>query len=154
MLAEKLCRLKSMVTYGRRKIASAMGFLAPFPLLGHPRPGDGLDAPPDLGLVQLKGACPGWIKRATHVADLVDSTLQRGDPMTDKCRHQIIGRHPLFLELLNDLVDCLDFRHLVIRFVPPVVLLSGGIEDERREVDQINVGRVLHIEEGPETFPA
>ena len=79
-----------------------MGFFAPFPLLGHPRPGDGLDAPPDLGLVQLKGACSGWIKRATHVADLVGPVLKRGHPATNECRHQVIGRHPLFLELLDD----------------------------------------------------
>ena len=109
-----------------------MGFLAPLPLLRRLRPGYGLNAPPDLGLVQLKGACPGRIKRATHVADLVNSALKRGDPANDECRQQVIGRHPLFLKLLIDQVDVVDFRHLILRVVPPVVLRSGWTDNESR----------------------
>ena len=124
-MAENLCRLRSQVTYGGWKVAPAMGFLAPFPVICHLRPGYGLDAPPDLGLVQLKCACPGWIKRATHVAYLVNPALERGNPATDECRQQVVNRHPLSLKLLNDPVDGVDFRHLVFRVVPPVELCSG-----------------------------
>ena len=64
------------IIYLGRKVAPAVGFFAPLPLLRHLRPGYGLDPLPNLGLVQLNGACPGRIKRATHVANLVDSALK------------------------------------------------------------------------------
>ena len=73
-------KIKSVeVTYFRWRIAPAVGFLAPFPFLGHFRPGYGLDAPPDLGIVQLDGADSGRVHRATHVADLMDSALEGQD---------------------------------------------------------------------------
>ena len=96
MLAESLCRIRVEITYGGRKIVSAVGLLAPLPLVRHLRPGYGLDVPPDLGFVQLNGACPGWIKRAAHMTDLVDSVLKWGDSATDECCQQVIGRHPRF----------------------------------------------------------
>ena len=132
MSAGNLCRLRSQVTYGGRKFVSAMGFFAPFPVLCHLRPGYGLDAPPDLGLVQLVGACLGWIKRATHVAYVVNPALERGDPATNECRQQVIGRHPLFFKLGDDLVDFVDFPNQLLRVVPPVVLLSGWTDNESR----------------------
>ena len=109
-----------------------MGFFAPFPVLCHLRPGYGLDAPPGLGLVQLACARPGWIKRATHVAYLVNPALERGDPATNECRQQVIGRHPLFFKLGDDPVDFVDFSNLLLRVVPLVVLRSGWTDNKSR----------------------
>ena len=78
--------MSAEVIYRGRKVAPAVRFLAPLPLIRHPRPGYGLNAFPDLGLVQLDGAYPGRIKRATHVANIVDPALEGQDPATDKCR--------------------------------------------------------------------
>ena len=153
MSAENLYRKGVEITYGGRKIVAAVGIHAPLPLVRHSRPGYGLDAPPDLGLVQLDGACPGWIKRAAHMTDLVGSALKWGDSATDECRQQIIGRHPHFLQLLDNLVDGIDLRHFVLRVVPPVELRSGGANDEIRQVDQVGVRRILHIKERSKLFP-
>ena len=109
-----------------------MGFFAPFPILCHLRPGYGLDVPPDLGLVRLICACLVRIKRATHVTYLVNPTLERGDPATNECRQQVISRHTRFLKLLNDPVDVVDFLNLLPRVVPPVVLHTGGTDNECR----------------------
>ena len=91
MSARNLCRLRSQITYDGWKIVTAVGFLAPFPVVRHLRPGYGLDASPDLGLAQLVRARPGRIERATHVAYLVNLALERGNPATDECRQQIVG---------------------------------------------------------------
>ena len=124
-------KIKSVeVTYFRWKIAPAVGFFAPFPFLRHLRPGDGLDAPPNLGIIQLDGADSGRVHRATHVADLVDSALEGQDSAADERRKQVIGRHPFTLELLNDLMDVVDFRHIVFRVVVPVELCGWGTDGE------------------------
>ena len=66
-----------------------MGFQAPFPIRGHPDRGNRLDAMPDRILRQLESAGPSRVEGATHVADLVDPVLERGNPATDECCHQI-----------------------------------------------------------------
>ena len=113
MSAENLCRIKVEIAYGRRKVVSAVGLHAPLPLVRHPRPGYGLDAPPDLGLVQFDGASPGRIERTAHMANLVDSALQWTDSATDKCRQQVIGCHSRFFQLFDDLVDGVDRKSVV-----------------------------------------
>ena len=124
-------KIKSVeVTYFGWKIAPAVGFFAPFPFLRHLCPGYGLDAPPDLGIIQLDGADPGRVQRATHVADLVDSALEGQDSAADERCEQVIGRHPFILELLNDLMDVVDFRHIVFRVEVPVELCGWGTNGE------------------------
>ena len=114
------------VTYLGRKVAPAVRLFAPLPLLRHLRPGYGLDPPPDLGLVQLDCACPGRIERATHVANFVDSALKGRDPAANKCRQQVIGSHPFFSELRDNLMNLVDLCHCVGRVVPPIKLRSRG----------------------------
>ena len=87
-----------------------MRLLAPCPVFRHLRPGYGLDARPDLGVVQYMCAGPSRVISATHVADLVDSALQRGNPATNKGPQQIVGRQSLPLKLDDNLVDMVDFR--------------------------------------------
>ena len=129
-------KIKSVeVTYFGWKIAPAVGFFAPFPFLRHLRPGYGLDVPPDLSIIQLDGADPGRVQRATHVADLVDSALEGQDPAADECCKQVIGRHPLAFELHDDLVYVVDLLYLVRRVIPPVELCGWGTDDERWQVD-------------------
>ena len=142
------------VTYIGRTVAPAVRFFAPLPLLRHLRPGYGLNALPDLGLGHLNGAYPGRIKRATHVANLVDSALKGRDPAANECRQQVVGGQPFSSELLHNLVDVVDLYHLVGRVVPPIELRSGGADDEVRQIDQIDGGRILHIKEGALPFPA
>ena len=79
------------VTYIGRTVAPAVRFFAPLPLLRHLRPGYGLNALPNLGLGQFNGAYPGRIKRATHVANLVDSALEGQNPAADKGCQQVVG---------------------------------------------------------------
>ena len=86
------------VTYLGRKVVTAVRFFSPLPLHRHPRPGYGLDPLPDLGLVQLDGAYPGRIKRATHVANLVDSALKGRDPAANECRQQVVSSQPFSSE--------------------------------------------------------
>ena len=73
-------------------------------------------------------------------AYLENSALERGNPATDECRQQVVVRHPLSVMLRNDPVDGVDFRHLVLRVVRPVMLHSGGIKDECRQIDPVDVG--------------
>ena len=87
-----------------------MRFFAPCPVFRHLRPGYGLDARPDLGLVQYIGTGPSRVIPATHVADLVDSALERGNPAANEGPQQIVGRHSLLLKLGDNLVNMIDFR--------------------------------------------
>ena len=80
------------------KVAPAVGFFAPFPCLRHLCPGYGLNAPPDLVVVQLDGADSGRIQWATHVADFVDSALEGQDSATDEGGEQVIACHPFVPE--------------------------------------------------------
>ena len=126
MSAENVCRILGQITYSRRKVVSAVGLHAPLPLIRHLGPSYGLDAPPDLGLVQLNSAHPSGIKWATHVADLVDSGLKWVDSAADECPQQVIYRHSCSFQLLDNLVDGVDLQHLLLRVVTPVKLCCGG----------------------------
>ena len=114
------------ITYSVRKVVSAVGLHAPFPLIRHLCPGYGLNTPPDLGLVQHNGAHPSGIKRVTHVADFVDSTLKRADSAADKGPQQVIRGHSCSFQLLNNRVDHVDLQHFFPRVVTPVKLRCGG----------------------------
>ena len=141
-------------TYSRRWTRSVVGFFAPFPGIRHLRPGNGLDSHPDLGPGQLAGRHPGRIMSATHVAYFVNSALEWGNPATDKCRQEIISRHSFPIELGHDLVNLVDFRDNFLRVKPPVELLHGRADYEFRQAYHIDLGRILHVEERPEPFPA
>ena len=45
---------------------------------------------------------------ATHVGYLVNPKLELGYPAVDKFRQEVLGRHTLFLELGDDLVNLVD----------------------------------------------
>ena len=142
------------ITYLGRTVAPAVGFFAPLPLFRHLCPGYGFDPLPDLSLVQLERAGPSRVEGATHVANLVDSTLKGRNPAANERRQQVISGHPFFRELCDNLVDVVDFRHFVGWVVPPIALRSRGADGEIRQVNQIDLGRVLHIEERALPSPA
>ena len=134
------------------KVAPAVGFQAPFPFGGHLHRGNRFDAPPNLFLRQLEGAHPSRVKMATHVADLMDPALQWRDSAANECGHQVLTRQSCLLELRYQFMDGVDFQDLVFRVIPPIVLARGRPNLERREVDEIDIGGVLHVEPGPEPF--
>ena len=51
-------------------------------------------------------------------------------------------------------LDSVDFRNFVTRAVSPVVLIRGWPDLELGEVDEIDPGRVLHVEPRAEPLPA
>ena len=116
--------------------------------------GNGLDMPPDLGLVQLNSAHPSGIERATHVADFMDSALKRADSTANECPQQVIRGHRRSFELLYNRVDHVDLQHFVPRVVAPVKLRRGWTDGEPRQVDQIDIGCILHVEERALPLPA
>ena len=82
-----------------------MGFFTPGPFLGHLHLGNGFDASPNLGFAQRMRAMPGGVVWATHVANLVNPVLERGNPAADKSPQEVICHQPFSLERDDILVD-------------------------------------------------
>ena len=88
--ARKLCRFKLVSTYVLQGLVSVVGLHAPLPLVIHVGLGNGLDPTFHHGLVQRMSAAPSGVKHATHLADLVNSLLKRGNSVADECPQQVI----------------------------------------------------------------
>ena len=87
-----------------------MGLFAPCPAIRHPRHGNGLDTCLNRFFSQLCGANPGRIVLATHVADLVNPSLQWGNSAADEGPQKVIARQPGFVKHLDEAMDCIDLR--------------------------------------------
>ena len=134
---------------------SVMGLFPPFPFIGHSCLGYGLDSSPDLGLGQLNSCYPVGVMPATHVAYLVRPTLERRYPAANECRQEIVGCHTfVILETDDELVDLVDLGNKFLRIIIPVELRSRRADNKCRQADHVYVGRILHVEEGPEPLLA
>jgi hypothetical protein len=154
MSAGKLYRSELCVTYLLWKVVSVMGFFTPCPFLGHRCLGEGLDAFSNLGPAQRVCAVPSWVVLATHVANLVNPALKRGNSAADESPQEVIRHQPFSLEGDNEVVDTVDLEVRLPGIETPVVLLRRGAEYECRQVKQIDVGWTLHVEECPLPLPA
>ena len=124
-----------------------MRLLAPLPINRHLCLGNGLDSFPNLGLRQLHGRMPVGVISAAHMADLVGPVLKRRYPAANKCRHKIISRHTLILELDDELVNLVDLMAKLLRVIFPVGLCRRRAYDEVRQADLVGHGGVFDIEE-------
>ena len=97
---------------------------------------------------------PVGVMPAAHMADLVGSVLKRRYPAADKCRHKIVPRHTLTLELDYKFVDLIDLVAQIFRIVLPVRMYRWRAYDELGEANVVDIGGVFNIEEGPELLLA
>ena len=127
-----------------------MGLHSPLPVRGHAGPGNGLHPGLDLIFGQQVGADPGGIVAATHVAYLVYPSLQRANSAADESPEQIIsGEQLILVKLLHHLMNGIELEECVLLGHNPVELLIGRGQIENRQIDEIFIAGVLHVEECP-----
>ena len=84
------------------------------------------------------------------MGDLVYPGLQRANPAADEGPEQIIsGELLVCVELLHHLVDGVNLEECFLWIVGLVKLVIGWGEVEQRQVDEIFIPGVLHVEERP-----
>jgi hypothetical protein len=109
---------------------------------------DILHLPKNVGGAQFMHGMSGGVHSPTHLAYLVRSALKRRNSLADKASDDVLWRQVGTGEFAHNPVEGIDNSHGVPWIISPVLHLLGRDINIRRQIDQIHLSSVLHVEEG------
>jgi hypothetical protein len=108
---------------------------------------DILNPPQYVGGAQLMRGVPSGVHGPAHLTYLVGPALERRDAPTNKASLYVLWRQAGILQLALNPVEGIDRPHHVLRVIRPILHRKGWLVHIWRQVEQIDVCGVLHVEE-------
>jgi hypothetical protein len=90
----------------------------------------------------------GGVHGLAHLAYLVGSALKRRNSPADKAGDDVLRRQAGTAKFTLNPVKSIDDTHNILWIIGPVLHVVGRDIDISRQIKQIHISSVLHVEEG------